>query len=64
MPRSQAEVRLAHAVLEGKARSSGMSHAYAQEVVSKMHGKSLRTLPMHVKRSVRARIPKKKRRRS
>ena len=47
MPRSQAEVRLAHAVLSGQARSSGMSESYAQEVVSKMHGKKLGALPVH-----------------
>lgn len=62
MPRSQAEVRLAHAVLEGKAKGSGMSRAYAQEVVSKMHGRKLGSLPAHVKSSVRPRIPKKRRR--
>lgn len=45
MPRSQAEVRLAHAVLEGKARDSGMSRAYAQEVVDKMHGHDMSELP-------------------
>lgn len=60
MPRSQAEVRLAHAVLEGKARDSGMSRAYAQEVVSKMHGRSMRELPTHTQpRRVKARRRKR-----
>ncbi len=49
MPRSKAEVRLAHAVLEGKAKSSGMSHAYAEEVASDMHGKKMSSLPDHTK---------------
>jgi hypothetical protein len=49
MPRSRAEVRLAHSVLEGKARDSGMSAAYAREVVQKMHGHSMSELPSHTK---------------
>lgn len=49
MPRSQAEVRLAHAVLEGKAKGSGMSKSYAAEVVNKMHGKHMGSLPKHKK---------------
>ena len=47
MPRSIAEVRLAHSVLEGNAKDSGMSRSYAQEVVDKMHGKSMSSLPAH-----------------
>jgi hypothetical protein len=58
MPRSQAEVRWAHAVLEGTIKGD---RDYAQEVVSKMHGRSLSSLPQHVKSRVRAKIPKRKR---
>ena len=46
-PRSKAEVRLAHAELEGKAKDSGMSKAYAREVVNKMHGRRMTSLPEH-----------------
>jgi hypothetical protein len=49
VPRSRAEVRLAHAILEGKAKKSGMDRSYAQEVVGKMHGKSMASLPEHTK---------------
>ncbi len=45
MPRSQAEVRAAHATLEGA--DTGMSRAYAAEVVEAMHGKSMASLPQH-----------------
>jgi len=51
MPRSRAEVRLAHAVVGGRAKSSGMSKAYAREVVEKMHGRSMKSLPEHTKGS-------------
>ena len=44
MPRSQAEVRWAHAVLEGHASGD---RAYAEEVVSKMHGHKMSDLPAH-----------------
>lgn len=44
MPRSQAEVRWAHAVLEGKAVGD---RKYAQEVVDKMHGRHMGSLPKH-----------------
>lgn len=47
MPRSKAEVRLAHAVVEGKAKKSGMSRSYAKEVVNKMHGRKMGSLPDH-----------------
>lgn len=47
MPRSKAEVRLAHARLAGKAKSSGMSTAHAREVVQKMHGRKMSELPEH-----------------
>lgn len=49
MPRSQAEVKMAHVVLEGKAKQSGMSAEYAKEVISKMHGKKMASLPEHTK---------------
>lgn len=42
MPDSQAQVRWAHAVLEGKAKGD---RAFAEEVVSKMHGRSMKELP-------------------
>ena len=58
MPRSQAEVRAAHATLEGA--DTGMSKAYAREVVAGMHGKKMNTLPEHTKGSVLRRISKKK----
>lgn len=58
MPRSKAEVRLAHAVLEGKAKDSGMSQAYAQEVVSKMHGRKMSSLPEHLSQKA-PRIPRR-----
>ena len=60
MPRSQAEVRLAHAVLEGKARNSGMSSSYASEVVNKMHGRKMSSLPNHTKGSKRRSRPSRK----
>jgi len=49
MPRSRAEVRLAHAVAQGMARGSGMSKDYAEEVISKMHGHKMSSLPERVK---------------
>ena len=49
MPRSQAEVRLAHAVVSGDAKDSGMSKSYAREVIRKMHGKKMKSLPQHKK---------------
>lgn len=49
MPRSQAEVRLAHSVLEGDAKDSGMSADYAREVVGKMRGRQMSELPDRVK---------------
>ena len=52
MPRSQAEVRLAHSVLEGGARDSKMSTKYAREVVSKMHGRKMKSLPDHTKKRI------------
>jgi hypothetical protein len=47
MPRSQAEVKLAHSVIEGNAKDAGMDPAYAKEVVSGMHGKKMASLPPH-----------------
>lgn len=47
MPRSKAEVRAAHATLEGA--KTGMSKSYAKEVVGKMHGKKMNSLPDHTK---------------
>lgn len=49
MPRSQAEVRLAHAVAEGYAKNSGMSTSYANEVIDKMHWHKMSSLPTKVK---------------
>lgn len=51
MPESQAQVRLAHAILSGKARKSGMPHGVAAEIVNKMHGRSLKSLPKKKKKS-------------
>lgn len=45
MPRSKAEVRAAHATVEGA--DTGMSQAYAREVISEMHGRSMASLPEH-----------------
>ncbi|HZT29710.1 MAG TPA: hypothetical protein VFA33_07505 [Bryobacteraceae bacterium] len=63
MPRSQAEVRLAHAVLEGHATDSGMSPKYAAEVVGAMHGREMSSLPQHAGRHMplSAMLRKKKR---
>lgn len=47
MPHSKAQVRLAHAVMEGK--SHAMPKSVAQEMISKMHGKSMKSLPEHTK---------------
>jgi hypothetical protein len=47
MPRSQAEVKLAGAVLGGKAKESSMDKKYAREVIRKMRGKSMKSLPKH-----------------
>ena len=55
MPKSKAEVRLAHAVLEGKAKDSGMSRGYAREVVQKMHGQSMKALPEHSRKPAKKR---------
>lgn len=48
MPRSQQEVKAAHATLEGA--DTSMSQAYAREVVEKMHGRSLKSLPVRAKK--------------
>lgn len=42
MPDSQAQVRWAHAVLEGSVRGD---KKFAQEVVGGMHGKKISSLP-------------------
>lgn len=48
MPRSQAEVRWAHSVLEGGVKGATLKQReYAQEVVSGMSGKSMADLPEH-----------------
>ena len=60
MPRSQAEVRLAHAVLSGKAKGSGMSSSYASEVVGKMHGRRMSSLPNHTKQAMKNALQGKK----
>ena len=52
MPRSQAEVRAAHATIEGA--DTGMSQAYAKEVVTAMHGKKMASLPEHTKKATAA----------
>ena len=49
MPRSQAEVRLAHAVASGYAKNSGMSSEYAHEVIDKMHGRKMSSLPTKIR---------------
>ena len=40
---------MAHAVLSGHARQGGMGHGYAEEVVEKMHGKKMSSLPKKVR---------------
>ena len=49
MPDSQSQVRWAHAVLEKKAKGDT---AFAKEVVSKMHGKSMSSLPEHASKPI------------
>jgi hypothetical protein len=44
MPESQAQVRLAHAVAEGGARSA-MPPKVAREIIEKMHGRKMGSLP-------------------
>lgn len=44
MPESRAQVRLAHAVLGGHAKSS-MPAKVASEIVEKMHGRKMSSLP-------------------
>jgi len=51
MPDSQAQVRYAHAVLSGKGqKKNGMDKKTAAEIVGKMHGKKLSSLPKRVRR--------------
>jgi len=50
MPRSLAEVRAAFATKEGA--KTGMSRSYADEVISKVHGKSLKGLPEHASKPI------------
>lgn len=50
MPDSQAQVRYAHVVLAGKAKKKGMDKATAAEIVDKMHGKKMSSLPKKVRR--------------
>ena len=56
MPQSRAQVRLAHSVVEGK--SDILPQSVAQEIVSKMHGRSMSSLPEKAKKK---RNPDKKR---
>ena len=46
MPESQAQVRLAGAVVSGK--SKAMPHAVAKEILEKMRGRKMSELPQHV----------------
>jgi signal transduction histidine kinase len=50
MPDSKSQVRLAHAVLEGTAKGTGMGKSFAREIVHKMRGKRMASLPQHVKK--------------
>jgi len=52
MPKSQSEVRLAHAVMSGTAKNAPMDRAYAAEVVDKMHGKQMSSLPKRVRSKI------------
>lgn len=45
MPDSRAQVRLAHAVMGGKAKRGVPPRKVAREMLSKMHGKSMKDLP-------------------
>jgi len=45
MPHSRSQVRYAHAVASGKARKGGMPPAVAKEIVGKMHGRKMSSLP-------------------
>lgn len=45
MPESQAQVGLAAAVLSGKARKKGMPRSVAREILDKMKGRSVESLP-------------------
>jgi len=47
MPDSRAQVRLAHAVVEGGAKSS-MPISAAKEILRKMHGRHMSSLPEKV----------------
>lgn len=51
MPRSQAEVKLAHAVLSGVAKNTSMDKEYAREVIRKMHGRKMSSLPKRARKS-------------
>jgi len=53
MPDSRSQARLAHAVISGSAKGSGMPPAVAKEIVGKMKGHAMYELPEKVK-------PKKK----
>jgi hypothetical protein len=46
MPESRQQVKLAHAVLSGSARDTSMPAKVAAEIVSKMHGRSMKSLPL------------------
>jgi hypothetical protein len=53
MPRSRAEAKLAFAVASGKAKDSGMSAKYANEIVGEMHRRGLgamSSLPKHARK--------------
>lgn len=57
MPDSQAQVRWAHSVLEGGASGD---KSFASEVVNKMHGRSMSSLPERGSTSRRLAAAKRK----
>lgn len=48
MPDSRSQVRLAHEVVEGRATESSMPVSAAREIIRKMHGKKMSSLPEKV----------------
>ncbi len=53
MPDSQAQVRWAHAVAEGKASGD---QAFAREVIEQMHGRRMSSLPEHAGKKKKAHL--------
>ena len=50
MPDSKAQVRLAHAVMEGGAKSGArMTPKVAREIIAAQHGHSMKSLPERVR---------------